>query len=97
MKIGGAEPNNNEQKPDHVNSCTNSTCAHLYIFIKLYKLTIAAVSCVVLVEDHEEGRHDQEENVGGGVDELGDVGGEGVVVLTPVDGTRAALQVLPHH
>ena len=51
---------------------------------------------VVLVQDHEEGRHDQEEDVGGCVDELGDVGGEGVVVLTPVDGTRAPLQVSPH-
>ena len=51
---------------------------------------------VVLVQDHEEGRHDQEEDVGGRVDELGDVGGEGVVVLTPVDGTRAPLQVSPH-
>ena len=38
----------------------------------------------------------QEEDVGGGVDELGDVRGEGVVVLTPVDGTRAPLQVPPH-
>ena len=51
---------------------------------------------VVPVQDHEEGRHDQEEDVGGGVDELGDVGGEGVVVLAPVDGTRAPLQVSPH-
>ena len=61
------------------------------------KLTIAAVPRVVPVQDHEEGRHDQEEDVGGRVDELGDVGGEGVVILTPVDGTGAALQVSPHH
>ena len=51
---------------------------------------------VVLVQDHEEGRHDEEQDVGGGVDELGDVRGEGVVVLTPVNGTRAPLQMPPH-
>ena len=51
---------------------------------------------VVLVQDHEEGRHDEEQDVGGGVDELGDVRGEGVVVLAPVDGTRAPLQMPPH-
>ena len=61
------------------------------------KLTIAAVPRVVPVQHHEEGRHDQEEDVGGRVDELGDVGGEGVVILTPVDGAGAALQVSPHH
>ena len=51
---------------------------------------------VVAVEEHEEGRHHEEEHVGGGVDELGDVRGEGVVLLAPVDGARPALQVPPH-
>ena len=55
-----------------------------------------AVLGVVAVEEHEEGRHHEEEHVGGGVDELGNVRGEGVVVLAPVDGAGAALQVSPH-
>ena len=58
--------------------------------------TITTVPGVLPVEEHEEGRHDEEEDVGDGVDELRDVGGEGVVLLTPVNGTRAPLQMTPH-
>ena len=57
---------------------------------------MSTVPRVVPVEDHEEGRHHQEEDVGGGVDKLRDVGGEAVVVLAPVDGAGAPLQVSPH-
>ena len=57
---------------------------------------MSAVSGVVSVQQHEEGRHHEEEHVGGGVDELGDVRGEGVVLLAPVDGARPTLQVPPH-
>ena len=78
-----------------MNSCKNKLLIFV-LFIKLSELTIAAVPGVVPVQDHEEGRHDQEQDVGGGVDELGNVRGEGVVVLAPVDGTRAPLQVSPH-
>ena len=58
--------------------------------------TIATVPGVIPVEDHQEGRHDEEQHVRDGVDELGDVRGEGVVVLTPVYGTGAPLQMAPH-
>ena len=54
------------------------------------------MSGVVSVQQHEEGRHHEEEHVGGGVDELRDVRGEGVVILAPVDGARPTLQVPPH-
>ena len=57
---------------------------------------MSAVFGVVSVQQHEEGRHHEEEHVGGGVDELGDVRGEGVVILAPVDGARPTLQVPPH-
>ena len=73
---------------------TNKNTAHSIYFHQT--LTVSAVPGVVLVQDHEEGRHDEEQDVGGGVDELGDVRGEGVVVLAPVDGTRAPLQMPPH-
>ena len=58
--------------------------------------TITTVPGVLPVKEHEEGRHDEEEDVGDGVDELRDVGGEGVVLLAPVDGARPTLQVPPH-
>ena len=58
--------------------------------------TVTTVSGVVLVKHHQEGRHHEEEYVGDCVDELRDVGGEGVVLLTPVNGTGAPLQVTPH-
>ena len=38
------------------------------------------------MQEHEEGRHDQEDEVGHGVEELGDERGEGVVLLAPVHG-----------
>ena len=57
---------------------------------------IATVPGVLLVQDHQEGRHDEEEHIGDGVDELCDVGREGVVVLTPVYRTGAPLQMAPH-
>ena len=57
---------------------------------------MSAVFGVVSVQQHEEGRHHEEEHVGGGVDELRDVRGEGVVLLAPVDGARPTLQVPPH-
>ena len=57
---------------------------------------IATVPGVLLVEDHQEGRHNEEQHVGDGVDELCDVGREGVVVLTPVYRARAPLQMAPH-
>ena len=43
------------------------------------------VSRVVSVEDHEEGGHDKEENIGDSVDELCHVGSVGVVVLAPIN------------
>ena len=58
--------------------------------------TITTVPGVLLVEEHEEGRHDEEEDIRDGVDELRDVGGEGVVLLTPVYGAGASLQMTPH-
>ena len=58
--------------------------------------TITTVPGVLPVEEHQEGRHDEEEDVGDGVDELRDVRGEGVVVLTPVYRTGAPLQMAPH-
>ena len=35
VKIGRAEPNNDQKKPDHVNSCTNKNCTHMYTFMEL--------------------------------------------------------------
>lgn len=58
--------------------------------------TIATVTRVLLVQDHQEGGHDEEEHIGDGVDELCDVRREGVVVLTPVYGTGPPLQMAPH-
>ena len=58
--------------------------------------TVTTVPGVVLVQEHQEGRHHQEKHVGDGVDELRDVGREGVVVLAPVDGTGPSLEVSPH-
>ena len=58
--------------------------------------TIATVPGVVLVQEHQEGRHHEEEDIGDGVDELRNVGREGVVLLAPVDRTGASLQVFPH-
>ena len=77
MEIGRAETNNNQEKPDDVD-------------------TIATVPGVLLVEEHQEGRHDEEQHVGDGVDKLGDVGREGVIVLTPVYRAGAPLQMAPH-
>ena len=57
---------------------------------------IATVPGVLLVQDHQEGRHNEEQDVGDGVDELCDVRREGVVVLTPVYGAGAPLQMAPH-
>ena len=54
------------------------------------------MSCIVPVKMHEEGRHDEEENVGDSVDELSNVGGEGVVLLTPVDRAGPPVKVAPH-
>jgi len=48
---------------------------------------------VGLVQVHEERRHDEEERVGHRVEELGDYGGEGVVLLTPVHGRAAAVEM----
>ena len=45
---------------------------------------------------HEEGRHDEEEKVRHGVDELSNVGREGVVLLTPVNGAGPWVEVAPH-
>ena len=47
------------------------------------------------MEVYEEGREDEEEYVGEGVDKLCNVGGEGIVLLTPVHRTRASVSVLP--
>ena len=44
---------------------------------------------------NEEGRDDDEEDVGEGVDKLCNIRREGVVVLTPVDRTGAPLSVDP--
>ena len=54
------------------------------------------MSCIVPVKMHEEGRHDEEENVGDSVDELSNVGGEGVVLLAPVDRAGPPVKVAPH-
>ena len=45
---------------------------------------------------HEEGRHDEEEKVGHGVDELSNIGREGVVLLAPVNGAGPWVEVVPH-
>ena len=50
---------------------------------------------VGLVKMYEEGREDEEENIGEGVDKLCNVGREGVVVFTPVNRTGATHGVLP--
>ena len=57
---------------------------------------IATVTRVLPVQDHQERRHNEEEDIGDGVDELRDVRGEGVVVLTPVYRAGAPLQMAPH-
>ena len=61
-----------------------------------YVLTFSTVPGIVSVKMNEEGRHYKEEDVGHGVDELSNVGGEGVVVLAPVDGTGPSGNVTPH-
>ena len=43
---------------------------------------------------HEEGRHDEEQRVGDGVEEFGDDGRERVVLLAPVHGRGAPVQVV---
>ena len=48
-----------------------------------------------LVKIHEEGREDEEENVGECVDKLCNVRRDGVVFLTPVYGRGTTLGVLP--
>ena len=53
------------------------------------------MSSIWLVEVDEEGRDDDEEDVGEGVDKLCNVGGEGVVVLAPVHGAGAPGGMLP--
>ena len=58
--------------------------------------TITTLPGVLLVQEHQEGRHYEEQHVGDGVDELRDVRGEGVVVLTPVYRAGAPLQMAPH-
>ena len=45
---------------------------------------------------HEEGRHDEEEEVGHGVDELSNVGRESIVLLAPVNGAGSSVKVAPH-
>ena len=47
------------------------------------------------MEVHEEGREDEEEDVGECVDKLCNVGGEGVVLLAPVHRARPTVCVLP--
>ena len=59
-------------------------------------LTLSTVSCIVPVKIHEEGRHDEEEEVGHGVDELSNVGRESIVFLTPVNGAGSSVEVAPH-
>ena len=54
------------------------------------------MSSIVPMKMHEEGRHDEEENVGDSVDELCNVGGEGVVLLTPVNRAGPPVKVAPH-
>ena len=54
------------------------------------------MSGIVLVKMHEERRHDEEENVGDGVDKLCNVWREGVVLLAPVNGTGPPVKVAPH-
>ena len=61
-----------------------------------YILTFSTVLGIVSVKMNEEGRHYEEEDVGHGVDELSNVGGEGVVVLTPVNRTGPPANVTPH-
>ena len=48
------------------------------------------------VQEHEEGRHDQEDEVGDSVEELGDERREGVVLLAPVHGGAAPVQMAEH-
>ena len=43
----------------------------------------------------EEGGHDEEEDVGDSVDELSNVGREGIVLLTPVHRTGPPVSVAP--
>ena len=59
-------------------------------------LTLSTVSCIVPVKIHEEGRHDEEEEVGHGVDELSNVGRESVVLLAPVNWAGPSVEVTPH-
>ena len=42
---------------------------------------IATVPGVLLVQDHQEGRHNEEQHVGDGINKLSNVWGEGVIVL----------------
>ena len=49
-------------------------------------ITFPTYLSIRLMEVHEEGREDEEENVGECVDKLCNVGREGVVLLTPVYG-----------
>ena len=43
--------------------------------------TIATVPGVLLVQNHQEGRHNEEQHVGDGINKLSNVWGEGVIVL----------------
>ena len=51
---------------------------------------------IVLVEMHQEGRHDEEEKIRHSVDELSDVGGESVILLAPVNWTGPSVKVAQH-
>ena len=53
------------------------------------------MASIWLVEVDEEGRDDDEENVGDCVDKLSDVWGEGVVILAPVYRAGPPGSVLP--
>lgn len=48
---------------------------------------MTTVTGVISMEKHQKWRHYEEQNVGGGVDKLRNVGREGVVLLAPVDWT----------
>ena len=58
--------------------------------------TSTTVTGVVSVEQHQKGWHNEEQDVGCGVDELCYVGREAVVLLAPVNGAGAPLKMFPH-
>ena len=66
--------------------------------IKCMKPSVCGIlTRVRLVEVHEEGWHDEEERVGDRVEELGDEGAEGVVLLAPVHRRAPPQKVVPQH